>query len=79
MMSCQELKKMASGLGENVQRSLFIVLSHKVIKLFNLRYFNSGTKLERSILTKNRFDEYNQQLQVFVWDAKVLLKTINHN
>ena len=33
-MSCQELKKVASGLGENVQRSLFIVLSHKVIKLF---------------------------------------------
>ena len=58
MMSCQELKKVACGLGENVQRSLFIVLSHKVIKLFNLRYFNRGTKSERSILTKNRFDEY---------------------
>ena len=53
------LKKVASGLGENVQHSLFIVLSHKVIKLFNLRYFNSDTKSEKSILTKNRFDEYN--------------------
>ena len=79
MMSCQELKKVASGLGENVQRSLFIVFSHKVIKLFNLRYFNSSTKSERSISTKNRFVEYNQQLQVFVWGAKILLKTINHN
>ena len=59
MMSCQELKKVESGLVENVQHSLFIVWSHKVIKVFNLRYFNSSTKSERSILTKNRFDEYN--------------------
>ena len=56
MMSCEELKEVESGLSENVRHSLFIVYSHKVIKLFNLRYFNSGINSERSVLTGSRLD-----------------------
>ena len=56
MMSCEELKEVESGLSENVRHSLFIVYSHKVIKLFNLRYFNSGINSERSLLTGSRLD-----------------------
>ena len=56
MMSCEELKEVESGLGENVHHSIFTVQSHKVIKLFNLRHFNSGINSERSVLTGSRLD-----------------------
>ena len=38
IMSCQELKKVVIGSGENAQHS-FVVLSNMVLKLFNLRFF----------------------------------------
>ena len=40
MMSCQELKEVVIGSGENAQHSFFFVaLSNMVLKLFNLRFF----------------------------------------
>ena len=39
MMSCQELKEVVIGSGENAQHSFFVALSNMVLKLFNLRFF----------------------------------------
>ena len=38
-MSCQELKEVVIGSGENAQHSFFVALSNMVLKLFNLRFF----------------------------------------
>ena len=38
-MSCQELKEVVIGSGENASIVFFVALSNMVLKLFNLRFF----------------------------------------
>ena len=74
-MSCQELKEVVIGSGENAQHSFFFVaLSNMVLKLFNLRFFiiiiiisflyiysriNQKRSVFNCLLTGSRLDEYS--------------------
>ena len=72
-MSCQELKEVVIGSGENAQHSFFVALSNMVLKLFNLRFFiiiiisflyiysrkNQKRSVFNCLLTGSRLDEYS--------------------